>query len=483
MPAYRIRISIRDCEPPCVRTLLVPKDFSFLELAGAVNIAMEWWEGHPYEFIVPSRQVTLADMVVETGTYRQMPESTPISKFEGDRIVYTYDFGDEWTHDIEFEGTDPDYDNDFPRMVSFEGRSPPEDCGGVWGYRNLLEALADPANPRHGDLSAWAEGMGFGDFSMEETDEDLQMVRHGMFHPFGEESDMGQYVEEEDEIESYPEELLDESFWEDMERYRGFDPGECLRVECPSPRPTYRDLEGEPLDWFLHWRSECMEDKVTPEDTGYVWLYMAELVNSEDPLWAMERLSDLHESLGSRNGDVSAAFAEYIMKNSHMLTLGGIPDPLVPAPFRLAHMDAETAGLYSGVSFTPKYSSLKPEDIALLVNRTIDVLEAYCEENGCGMLDAVAPDVPSDTYMVLADLPVRDRESCEVTIPRLEPCDRFEMQEYIPKCVANAMWRLDHERGGTQIPKGYSPMVRDIAKRVVGDWADGKEFDPRDYLD
>jgi hypothetical protein len=34
---------------------------------------------------------------------------------------------------------------------------PPEDCGGPWGYAELLDALADPAHPEYADRRAWVD--------------------------------------------------------------------------------------------------------------------------------------------------------------------------------------------------------------------------------------------------------------------------------------------------------------------------------------
>ena len=67
-----------------------------------------------------------------------------------------------------FEGEVPDYDLPYPTLESFEGRSPPEDCGGPYGYVDLLRILADPDDPEHAEMTAWAEEMGFGDADMEE---------------------------------------------------------------------------------------------------------------------------------------------------------------------------------------------------------------------------------------------------------------------------------------------------------------------------
>src|SRR6266581_1386466 len=42
-----------------------------------------------------------------------------------------------------------------PRLIEASGRCPPEDCGGPWGYAELLEAIADPKHERHDELSEW----------------------------------------------------------------------------------------------------------------------------------------------------------------------------------------------------------------------------------------------------------------------------------------------------------------------------------------
>lgn len=72
------------------------------------------------------------------------------------KIRYTYDFGDDWEHDILVEkALDRDETASYPRCTGGRRAAPPEDCGGVWGYADLVEALTDPAHPEHGDKLEW----------------------------------------------------------------------------------------------------------------------------------------------------------------------------------------------------------------------------------------------------------------------------------------------------------------------------------------
>ena len=43
----------------------------------------------------------------------------------------------------------------YPCLIEVSGRCPPEDCGGPWGYAEMLEAIADPKHERHADLTEW----------------------------------------------------------------------------------------------------------------------------------------------------------------------------------------------------------------------------------------------------------------------------------------------------------------------------------------
>ena len=89
---------------------------------------------------------------------------------------YVYDFGDDWFHEILVEKIAPaDPAVVYPRCVGGELNCPPEDCGGIGGFYNLLEAISDPAHPDHEQLTEWlGDDYDPNHFSLEETNRRIQ---------------------------------------------------------------------------------------------------------------------------------------------------------------------------------------------------------------------------------------------------------------------------------------------------------------------
>jgi hypothetical protein len=42
-----------------------------------------------------------------------------------------------------------------PMCITGQGACPPDDVGGVPGFENFVQALADPAHPEHDELMSW----------------------------------------------------------------------------------------------------------------------------------------------------------------------------------------------------------------------------------------------------------------------------------------------------------------------------------------
>ncbi len=74
----------------------------------------------------------------------------------GSSFTYTYDFGDNWRHKITVEQVTPaDPSTTYPTCTGGRRARPPEDCGGVWGYENVLAVLADPDDEEHASMREW----------------------------------------------------------------------------------------------------------------------------------------------------------------------------------------------------------------------------------------------------------------------------------------------------------------------------------------
>jgi Plasmid pRiA4b ORF-3-like protein len=101
----------------------------------------------------------------------------------GAKVLYTYDFGDDWEHRIVLEAIVPaDPGAAYPVCVAGKGACPPEDCGGAWGYTEMKEILADPGHEQHKEMLKWlglAEAAEFGpaEFSADEVNERLAVLQ------------------------------------------------------------------------------------------------------------------------------------------------------------------------------------------------------------------------------------------------------------------------------------------------------------------
>src|SRR5271166_6288018 len=75
------------------------------------------------------------------------------------RIVYEYDFGDGWQHEIILEKIlEPEPRVTYPCCLEGARACPPEDVGGIWGYAKFLEAISDPNHADHDEMVEWVGG-------------------------------------------------------------------------------------------------------------------------------------------------------------------------------------------------------------------------------------------------------------------------------------------------------------------------------------
>ena len=182
---YEIKVSIRDTHPPVWRRLQIPAGITFHELNAIIQIAFGWCGYHLYEFEVGAtlhEQGKLIGIPYEDddwfGQETIDSRKTKIDNYfqEFKRMKYTYDFGDNWIHDITIEKiveTDTKLKN--PICIKAKMADLPEDCGGPWGYQELLEILDNPKNKRYKEMKDWVEN-GYFTWTEDRTYVDLEEI-------------------------------------------------------------------------------------------------------------------------------------------------------------------------------------------------------------------------------------------------------------------------------------------------------------------
>ena len=170
LPAYKSRvfelmISLDLGIYQAKRRLLVPADIDFGYLHKILQQIFNWRDYHLYDFAVydKSMQKIIMRLVpfFEDLEYDQnakfMGEHTLSEVFpEHNKIVYTYDMGDNWKHEIEFIRELENYDGEVPYLLEATGQTPPEDVGGVMGFIRFQEIMRNPDHPAYEEMKTWA---------------------------------------------------------------------------------------------------------------------------------------------------------------------------------------------------------------------------------------------------------------------------------------------------------------------------------------
>jgi hypothetical protein len=177
---YQIKVTLRGTTPPVWRRLLVPSDMTLGKLHQVLQIAMGWWDCHLHDFRIGEEHFGMPDPDEDPMGLPPTINERTVRLFNvlggrGAKAIYTYDFGDTWEHTVAVEKVlPPDPGVAYPMCTGGRRRCPPEDCGGPYGYHNLLKTLGDPANEEHESMLEWVGGSFDPEaFSVEEVNQRL----------------------------------------------------------------------------------------------------------------------------------------------------------------------------------------------------------------------------------------------------------------------------------------------------------------------
>ena len=155
-----------EIESPIWRVVEVPSTYTFWDLHVAIQDSMGWLDYHLHSFsLLPPGKRKPVLIGIPDDEYEDNPLpgwEVPIGQFftePGDEVNYDYDFGDGWHHKIVLEGIYLQEDKKkYPNCLYGERACPPEDCGGIPGYYNLLDILQDKDHEEHDDMNQWLKG-------------------------------------------------------------------------------------------------------------------------------------------------------------------------------------------------------------------------------------------------------------------------------------------------------------------------------------
>ena len=160
---FQFKIALYDTSPPIWRRIQVPGSYSFWDLHVAIQDAMGWEDCHLHEFEIiahPSGDLVCIGFpdedfgrVVLAGWKNRIAKHLSL---DNPNFSYKYDFGDDWEHIMQLENVSPREEAvDYPRCIEGDRACPPEDCGGVGGYYNLVEAMKDPESEQYEEMIEW----------------------------------------------------------------------------------------------------------------------------------------------------------------------------------------------------------------------------------------------------------------------------------------------------------------------------------------
>jgi hypothetical protein len=162
----QFKITLRGVKPPIWRRVQVPEDYSFWDLHVAILSALDGWDDHHLHlFTIPDRitgepfRIGIPDEDGFDDDDTLTGWEFPIKHFFGlnlKKAVYTYDFGDDWEHDLVLEAIMPaEKGVAYPRCTGGRRQCPPEDCGGVRGYLEFVEIMQRRHGREYREMRTW----------------------------------------------------------------------------------------------------------------------------------------------------------------------------------------------------------------------------------------------------------------------------------------------------------------------------------------
>ncbi|HZS42076.1 MAG TPA: plasmid pRiA4b ORF-3 family protein [Polyangia bacterium] len=178
---HQLKVTLRTIRPAIWRRLQVRSEIKLGKLHLVLQDALGWTNSHLHQFVIDGVRYGMKtdDGRFEKDLLDENRVKLDAVADEKQRFSYEYDFGDGWEHEILVERVLPASPIvRYPVCLAGKRTCPPEDCGGPYGYHDLLAALADKKHERHAELLEWLGGPFDAErFDLDETNRALHSPR------------------------------------------------------------------------------------------------------------------------------------------------------------------------------------------------------------------------------------------------------------------------------------------------------------------
>jgi hypothetical protein len=160
---YQLKVTLLEIEAPIWRRIQVPSTLPLCFLHDTFQAVMGWTDSHLHQFEKDgkywgdprNREFESDAEIIDEG-------KVSVGKMllaEGDSMVYVYDFGDDWRHQVVLEKIIPSAATPTqPLGCGGKRRCPPEDVGGPSGYEEFLDVIFQPGREEFAHFRGWAGG-------------------------------------------------------------------------------------------------------------------------------------------------------------------------------------------------------------------------------------------------------------------------------------------------------------------------------------
>jgi len=151
---HHVKVSLHGAKPPVWRRLEIPSTMTLDRVHAVLQTAFGWYNAHLHSFETVYGEFGAPDCGDWTDHGDESAVTlAQVAPTEKAKVVYVYDFGDDWRHDIVVEKIRPGEPCvSYPRCTGGKGGAPEEDSGGIWVFNS--ERAADGTRPDRIDSGA-----------------------------------------------------------------------------------------------------------------------------------------------------------------------------------------------------------------------------------------------------------------------------------------------------------------------------------------